>query len=135
MHPVLLSGLQAHLQPIVAARERAGGGELPPASEIGKGLTAAREDIFRRYDEGEAAELLIRDMSALIDRVLETCFSHFVPGEPKSVASLVAVGGYGRSELLPGSDIDLMILLQRKPGRERQEHSAIVSRKSRTLRF
>ncbi len=91
------------------------------AQEIGPALGRAREDIFLQFDEGVEVEKLIRDMSALIDQVLETCFTHFVACDGKSACSLIAVGGYGRSELLPGSDIDLMILLARKPGRAQQD--------------
>ena len=91
------------------------------AGAVAPALSAAREHIFARFDEGAEAEQLIHDTSALIDQVLESSFSHFVQCEGKSGCSLVAVGGYGRAELLPGSDIDLMILLARKPTRAQQD--------------
>ena len=96
------------------------GGRLK-AADIAAGLKAARERIFQQFDEGAPAAQLIHDMSTQIDQVLEVCFSQFIDWEGRQRCSLVAVGGYGRSELLPGSDIDLMILLERKPDGKRQE--------------
>jgi len=101
--------------------EQALSGESLQAPQIAAALGDARERINREFDEGAAVERLIHDSSALIDQVLEPCFRHFIDDGGKRCCSLVAVGGYGRSELLPGSDIDLMILLDRKPDRERQQ--------------
>ena len=96
------------------------GGELI-AAEIGAGLEAARERTYRRFDDGESVATLIHETATQIDKVLEVCFSHFVDCSGKHGCSLVAVGGYGRGELLPGSDIDLMILLGGKPDRAKQD--------------
>jgi [protein-PII] uridylyltransferase len=91
------------------------------AAPIAAGLSAAREDILRRFDDGEPAEELIRDMSGLVDQVLRYCFEHQVGDSVQCNCCLVAVGGYGRSELLPGSDIDLMILLDKSAGKDLQQ--------------
>ena len=96
-------------------------GEKLQAAPIAAGLDAAREDIFRRFDDGEPAEKLIRDMSGLVDRVLQYCFLNHIGDSAHCNCCLVAVGGYGRSELLPGSDIDLMILLEKSAGKDQQQ--------------
>lgn len=57
--------------------------------------------------QGKAARL-IKSHSKLIDRYLHKVWTQL--SMPGSIA-LVAVGGYGRGELYPKSDIDLLILL------------------------
>ena len=100
-------------------------GETLQAAPLAADLRAAREQIYRDFDKGVAVEKLIHDTSDLIDRVLEFCFLHFLgnPGNPGFC--LVAVGGYGRAELLPGSDIDLMILLEKKANKSQQQQLSL----------
>jgi [protein-PII] uridylyltransferase len=92
------------------------GSELDVAL-ITKALHQANESIFQRYDDGIAIDILVSQKAKIVDHILDFCFNHLIT-VVKPLSSLVAVGGYGRSELLPGSDIDLMILLGNKPGRD-----------------
>jgi [protein-PII] uridylyltransferase len=96
-------------------------GDTLDAKTITKGLNTAREQIYHEFDKGVAVQKLIHDTSQLIDQVLEFCFLHFIGNSNQSNCALVAVGGFGRSELAPGSDIDLMILLDKKASKAQQQ--------------
>ena len=96
-------------------------GDTLDAKTIATGINTAREQIYNQFDQGVAVHKLIHDTSHLIDQVLEFCFNHFIGNSKQCNCALVAVGGFGRSELAPGSDIDLMILLDRKAGKAQQQ--------------
>ena len=66
--------------------------------------------LTEKFTQGISVPTLIHARSWLVDQVLRRAWSHFMGSAQDSLA-LVAVGGYGRSELMPGSDIDLLILL------------------------
>lgn len=71
-----------------------------------KATTALAEDFAR----GAPVDNLVRRRALLVDRVLQHGWRHhFGDTAPQA---LVAVGGYGRGELHPGSDIDIQILHQ-----------------------
>ena len=70
--------------------------------------TALRECYFADKE----VLCLLHDRSQLIDRVLSELWTELQL--PDSLA-LVAVGGYGRGELWPASDIDLLLLLPDRP--------------------
>ncbi|MCC5860381.1 MAG: [protein-PII] uridylyltransferase [Gammaproteobacteria bacterium] len=69
--------------------------------------SARMEQAFR---DGVAVEALVAGRAALVDAVLVAAWQSSA-GALVDTAALVAVGGYGRGELHPGSDIDLMVLL------------------------
>ena len=74
--------------------------------------------LRQNYECSNDARALLRERCAQVDAVLEKLWHAF--GFPASLA-LAAVGGYGRGELFPASDIDLLILLPAETSKTTQE--------------
>jgi [protein-PII] uridylyltransferase len=70
-------------------------------------INAASTQSNRRFLEGEDIRALVYERALFVDCVLHYAWHQFA--WPDGI-SLEAVGGYGRGELHPGSDIDLLIL-------------------------
>lgn len=66
-------------------------------------------ELKRRFHAGAAVAELLQARAAFIDALLQSYWHSL--GEAAEFASLVAVGGYGRRELHPHSDIDLLVLV------------------------
>ena len=80
----------------------------PAIATFKETLAWGRERLFGLFNEGAPADVLVRARAQLIDEVLREVWERHV-GAAQGIA-LVAVGGYGRGELLPYSDIDLLVL-------------------------
>jgi [protein-PII] uridylyltransferase len=74
-------------------------------------IRAADTFLNNRFEQGEDTEALVHERAAFIDRILLHAWQRF--SWDKNI-SLLAVGGYGRGELHPHSDIDLLLLSKRK---------------------
>lgn len=73
-------------------------------------LQSADEHLQARFLEGEEIHKIVRDRSALIDRLIYYAWQQY--SWDNNIA-LIAVGGYGRGEMHPHSDIDLLFLLRK----------------------
>jgi len=84
-------------------------------------LAAGRAEIRRRFDAGASGRAVVRANCHLVDQMVRVVFDHVSehvhPAGSLStgeVLSLVAVGGYGRGEMAPHSDVDLLFLIPYK---------------------
>jgi [protein-PII] uridylyltransferase len=73
-------------------------------------LDRGSELLKDRFVADEAIEDLVRDRAQLVDVALRAAWVRHA-GRFADDLALVAVGGYGRGELHPSSDIDIMVLL------------------------
>jgi [protein-PII] uridylyltransferase len=74
-------------------------------------IMQARERLERRFRDHDEVVSLVTHHAQFIDRMLTRAWHHHL-GETVNEIALVAVGGYGRGELHPHSDIDIMILAE-----------------------
>ncbi len=88
-------------------------------------ISAAKTYQHQRFREGTPASELIRQRAAFIDTLLGILWDRRDWGE--SELALVAVGGYGRGELHPHSDVDLLLLLGEKGENCRDELSGFLT--------
>jgi [protein-PII] uridylyltransferase len=66
-------------------------------------------ELNHKFDPQEPVGGLLKERSAFIDEILTSAWQHFLSNQAEK-HSLIAVGGYGRQELFPHSDIDIVIL-------------------------
>lgn len=74
-------------------------------------LQNATDVLKQRFKAGRAATELVHARSNIVDAVLIKAWLQYFEEDATDIA-LLAVGGYGRGELHPASDVDVQILLK-----------------------
>lgn len=81
--------------------------------------------LVEQFKSGEDIALIVAQQTWLVDQLLIFAWRHFIKSTP---LSLIAVGGYGRAELLLASDIDLLILEKSRSGKDaKQQLEAFIT--------
>ena len=98
------------------------------SKSIKQHLEASNQERASRFKEGVAARTLIKERSTEIDLLLQKLWDELTNsfGNIQDYCTLIAVGGYGREELHPYSDIDLLIISE--PNNINPEHNSTIEK-------
>jgi len=116
--PLLAGTIDGHSDPArwfaMADLEQALHGDIPSLSMCREFLQNSHLALAEQFHSGADITSLVRGRSWLIDQILIRCWNKLLGDFD---GALVAVGGYGRNELLPCSDVDIMLLLAQAESR------------------
>lgn len=88
-------------------------------------LQAANQALRQHFQDNAPITDLVHGRARLIDDLLAHAWTDIWPATLSAEIALVAVGGYGRGELHPASDIDLLILLADAPAGMADQPAAV----------
>ncbi|WP_242108024.1 [protein-PII] uridylyltransferase [Luteimonas aquatica] len=94
------------------------GAETQWAQQARAALAQTDARLAKRFDQGERVERLVALRARAVDELIRQAWARCVRGErhaesgAEALPALFAVGGYGRGELFPQSDIDLLVLAE-----------------------
>jgi len=103
--PRIISQIDAHLARFNDAPEK-----------YRSALKLGSDAIHEAFEKNVNAATLLSLRTAVVDHILQLLWQE--KGEALSGLALLAVGGYGRGELHPHSDVDIAILLPAKQSRK-----------------
>jgi [protein-PII] uridylyltransferase len=82
-------------------------------------IASRRRDLYGLHQKGASGRHIVRELTSLTDEILSELYRkavmHYESASPKYIQEgicLLAVGGYGRRELNPYSDMDILFLYQ-----------------------
>ena len=111
------------LQPAAAVPDPGPAGDGDWAAQARQLLAQGDARLERRFDQGDDIDRLLALRARAVDQLIREAWRRCVPGG--SGLSLHAVGGYGRGELFPRSDIDVLVLGEPEA---QQAHERVLAR-------
>ena len=96
--------------PEALRRDLAAAGD-DPLPVLRAALAAGSREIEERFRHGADSDNLVRGRAWLMDQLLVAAWERLLGETAGRRLALVAVGGYGRGELTPASDVDILVLL------------------------
>ena len=94
-------------------------------AELRSELKARNTELAGQFSPDVSVTPLLRSRCLAVDSALQRLWSHFDLDE--TGATLAAVGGYGRGELFPESDIDVLILVANERAPDTTALSGFIS--------
>lgn len=90
-------------------------------------VESANEQLHQRHLQGEKGHRNAKARSAVIDELILGLFETLIPdvNNPPPV-TLIANGGYGRGYMNPGSDIDLLFLVETSANKASKETKELI---------
>ncbi|MFW6041381.1 MAG: [protein-PII] uridylyltransferase [Guyparkeria sp.] len=104
------------------ASRRFGDGPGATVDRLRARIAEKDEALAQRYWGNDDVDALVAERCRFFDGIIEEIWNEKVPADARQHLAVFAVGGYGRGELFPHSDIDLVILAD-QPDRR---HEAIT---------
>jgi len=87
--------------------------ETQPILAFKTAIATENNRLKQLFSPQQSPAALLNEKARFIDLLIEACWRHFLQ-EDADFQALVATGGYGRSELFPHSDIDILIVLNQE---------------------
>ncbi|MGA9991196.1 MAG: [protein-PII] uridylyltransferase [Thiobacillaceae bacterium] len=86
--------------------------QATPHAALRARLKEGRDELTRQFLARPRPRTYLRQHARLVDKLLQELSAQLLPPH----MAVLAVGGYGRGELYPASDVDVLLLLAAEPG-------------------